>query len=68
MIAFERKVQVWKGNVEAPVSSAVMERKPVVDCTPVLPAYDSGRDYKSKANLSNNERQSKKDKGSSPFQ
>lgn len=53
VIAFERKVQVWKGDVSAPVVAAVMERRPVVECTPWIPPYDGARDYKGKAHLSN---------------
>lgn len=53
VIAFERKVQVWKDDVEAPVEAAEMAEKPAVECTPVLPAYDAGRDYASRAHLSN---------------
>jgi 2-methylfumaryl-CoA hydratase len=53
VIAFERKVQVWKDDVEVPVESAEMTDRPVVECTPVLPAYDASRDYRAKAHLSN---------------
>lgn len=53
VIAFERKVQIWKDNVDAPVEAAEMENKPQVECTPMLPAYDSSKDYASRAHLSN---------------
>ena len=46
VIAFERKVQVWKSDLSAPVDDAKLESRPVVECTPVLPAYDAARDYR----------------------
>lgn len=53
VIAFERKVQVWKGDIAAPVQEATIAEKPVVECTPWLPPYDASRGYKAKAHLSN---------------
>ncbi|MFN2425851.1 MAG: MaoC family dehydratase [Candidatus Binatia bacterium] len=53
VIAFERKVQVWKSDVSAPLDGTVLAKKPVVECTPWIPAYDASRKYKSKAHLSN---------------
>ena len=53
VIAFERKVQVWKGDVAARVAEATVDEKPQVDCTLQIPAYDSSRGYGSKAHLSN---------------
>jgi 2-methylfumaryl-CoA hydratase len=53
VIAFERKVQVWKNDVSAPCEKGELEKKPQVECKPEIPAYDRGRDYKSKAHLSN---------------
>ena len=53
VIAFERKVQIWKNDVEAKVEAAEMSDKPVVDCTPGIPAYDASRGYAEKAHLSN---------------
>ena len=38
VIALERKVQVWKSDLSAPVADAKLEAKPVVECSPVLPA------------------------------
>ncbi len=55
VIAYERKVQVWKDDVEAPVESATLEDKPTVDCAPVLPPYESRRDYAAKAHLANSD-------------
>jgi 2-methylfumaryl-CoA hydratase len=53
VIAFQRKVQVWKSDVEAAIDAGELESKPVVDCDLFLPAFDAGRDYASKAHLSN---------------
>ena len=53
VIAFERKVQVWMGDLSASVDDAVLETKPVVECTPWIPPYDASRGYKAKAHLSN---------------
>ncbi len=54
VIAFERKVQVWKDNVDAKIEEASIEI-PEVECTPEIPAYDKKRDYAGKAYLSNND-------------
>ncbi len=51
VLAFERKVQVWKGDMSAEVTEGELEDKPVVESVPVIPAYDPGRDYASKAHL-----------------
>jgi 2-methylfumaryl-CoA hydratase len=53
VIAFERKVQVWKSDLAAEVDGRTMETKPAVDCTAWIPPYDAARDYKAKAHLSN---------------
>jgi len=53
VIAFERKVQVWKRDSAAPVEDASLEERPAIDCEPRIPAYDAHRDYRSKAHLSN---------------
>ena len=50
-ITFERKVQVWKGDVAAKIEDAEMP-SPVVDCALVLPPYDAKREYRSLAHLS----------------
>ena len=52
VMAFERKVQVWKDDVDAPVDAGQLDDKPAVECAPVLPAYDASRDYAAKAHLS----------------
>lgn len=53
VIAFERKVQIWKNDVDAPVESGELENRPAVECVPGIPAYDASRNYASKAHLSN---------------
>jgi len=53
VIAFERKVQVWKHDLSAKVESAALSDKPWVACTPWLPAYEAARGYAAKAHLSN---------------
>jgi 2-methylfumaryl-CoA hydratase len=53
VIAFERKVQVWKDDVDAAVDAGELENKPVVTCDPVLNPYGSKADYAAKAHLSN---------------
>ncbi len=53
VIAFERKVQVWKNDVAAAVEAAALAETPALECVPAIPDYDSGRDYAAKAHLSN---------------
>jgi 2-methylfumaryl-CoA hydratase len=53
VLAFERKVQVWKGDLAASVGDATLEKKPSVECAPWIPAYDKARQYKARAHLSN---------------
>jgi len=53
VIAFERKVQVWKNDLDAKVESAELDEKPVVECEPVIPTYTSRSRYAAKAYLSN---------------
>lgn len=55
VIAFERKVQVWKSDLSAPVEAATLSEPPVIDCKPWIPPHDPGRDYKAKAHLSNSD-------------
>jgi 2-methylfumaryl-CoA hydratase len=52
ILAYERKVQVWKDDPKADVEEAVAEKVEEVPCTPQLPAYDSGRRYGELAHLS----------------
>jgi len=53
VLAFERKVQVWKGDVAAPVENATLADRPAVECSPSIPAYEPSRRYADKAHLSN---------------
>jgi 2-methylfumaryl-CoA hydratase len=53
VIAFERKVQIWKHDVDAKVDDAVLADAPEVDCELRIPEYDPSRKYGSKAHLSN---------------
>jgi 2-methylfumaryl-CoA hydratase len=53
VIAFERKVQVWKKDAGAKVDDRKLEESPAVECTPVIPAYRSREVYAAKSYLSN---------------
>ncbi|MBI5504161.1 MAG: MaoC family dehydratase N-terminal domain-containing protein [Deltaproteobacteria bacterium] len=53
VIAFERKVQVWKSDLSAKVEAAELGDQPQVACTPWLPPFDAARGYEHKAHLSN---------------
>jgi 2-methylfumaryl-CoA hydratase len=53
VIAFERKVQIWKNDLAAKVHDAVLDKKPSVECRPVLPPYRGRAHYAAKAHLSN---------------
>lgn len=52
VLAYERKVQVWKGSADAIVSEASAESVPQVACQLQLPAYDPSRRYAGLAHLS----------------
>ena len=54
VLTYERKVQVWKYDVEAPVAKASTEAPPVA-CELVLPAYDPATPYASLRHLSNDD-------------
>jgi len=51
VLTYERKVQVWKGNADATVTEASIDRVPEVACAPQLPAYDASRRYAELARL-----------------
>jgi 2-methylfumaryl-CoA hydratase len=53
VIAFERKVQVWKEDRSAKVDDAKIDRKPAVECVPRIPPYKSRAHYAGKAHLTN---------------
>ncbi len=52
VLAYERKVQVWKDDPKADVQEAATEAVAEVPCTPLLPAYDRSRHYGELAHLS----------------
>lgn len=54
VLTYERKVQVWKHDVDAPVAKASTEAPPVA-CELVLPAYDPATPYASLRHLSNDD-------------
>jgi 2-methylfumaryl-CoA hydratase len=51
VITFERKVQVWKGDLAAKVDHAETP-SPAVECSLQLPRYETTRDYRSLVHLS----------------
>ncbi len=53
VLTFQRKVQVWKGRIEASVEEAALTDIPAVSRELVLPPYDSGRNYSELAHLTN---------------
>ncbi|HYD49221.1 MAG TPA: hypothetical protein VEB21_12770, partial [Terriglobales bacterium] len=53
VLTYERKVQVWKGSVEAKVDDAPTVQAPYVECELRLPAYDAGNRYGELAHLTN---------------
>jgi len=53
VLAFQRKVQVWKGSAEAKVETAALSALPTVPCELVLPAYDASRRHRELAHLTN---------------
>jgi 2-methylfumaryl-CoA hydratase len=53
VIAFERKVQVWKNDLDRKVEEAEIDRKPTVECRPVIPLYKGREHYAPKAHLTN---------------
>ncbi len=52
VLTYERKVQVWKKDLEAPVDDAKIDA-PEVPCSLQLPPYDAGRHYAELAPLTN---------------
>ncbi|MGH7965734.1 MAG: MaoC family dehydratase [Candidatus Binatia bacterium] len=53
ILAFQRKVQIWKGEAEAKVEAATQSDVPVIPCALGLPAYDESRRYHELAHLTN---------------
>lgn len=52
VLAYERKVQVWKDDPNADVKEAATDAVEEVPCTPQLPPYDRSRRYGELAHLS----------------
>src|SRR5262245_14452228 len=50
VLAYQRKVQVWKGDLDAAVAEGEAPTHPV-DVSLRLPPYDPGRDYRALAHL-----------------
>ena len=55
VLAFQRKVQVWKDNADAKVETASLPEIPTVPCELVLPAYEATRQYAELAHLTNSD-------------
>jgi 2-methylfumaryl-CoA hydratase len=53
VIAFERKVQIWKNDRATKVEDATLANKPKVECSPRIPQYAGRAHYAPKAHLSN---------------
>jgi 2-methylfumaryl-CoA hydratase len=53
VLTYERKVQVWKNRLDAPVEEASAEGVAPVECEIELPAYDPKRAYRELRHLSN---------------
>ena len=52
VIAYQRKVQVWARDLSHKVEAAEIDAVAEVECVPLIPPYEAGRDYASKAYLS----------------
>ncbi len=55
VIAFERKVQIWKNNLDAPVDDNTLSDYKAPEVHLWLPAHDAKKDYKAKAHLSSSD-------------
>lgn len=53
VLTYERKVQVWKKALDAPVDDTTLSEVPTVDCRLWLPSYDPNRPYRSLSHLTN---------------
>lgn len=45
VLTYQRKVQVWRERLDAPVAEAAMPEPPVMACELTLPPYEPGRRY-----------------------
>lgn len=55
VLTYERKVQVWKRDVQADVQEGTVDNIPHVPCNLQLPAYDGRRAYEELAHLTSND-------------
>ncbi len=55
VMAFERKVQVWKADPGSNIEEGKLDTVPRPDCEPWIPPYDTGRDYASRAYLTDDD-------------
>lgn len=53
VLTLQRKVQIWKDNLEAKVETAELPQIPTIPCSLWLPPYEAGRRYKELAHLTN---------------
>jgi 2-methylfumaryl-CoA hydratase len=53
VLTYERKVQVWKDDEQAPVEDASLGQAPAVECSLWVPPYDPQRNYAELAHLTN---------------
>jgi 2-methylfumaryl-CoA hydratase len=53
VLTLQRKVQIWKDNLDARVETAELPQVPAIPCTLWLPPYEAGRQYKELAHLTN---------------
>lgn len=55
VLTLQRKVQIWKDDLDAHVDAAARSDVPHVGCEPLLPAYDEQRAYHELAYLTNDD-------------
>ncbi|RMF16583.1 MAG: MaoC family dehydratase [Candidatus Dadabacteria bacterium] len=51
VLTFQRSVQIWKRDPKNPVEHQKLDDPDLVEATPVLPDYDTSRDYAGKSHL-----------------
>lgn len=55
VLTLQRKVQIWKNNIDAPVEAGELSDIPQIPCDLVVPAYDESRNYRELAHLTNSD-------------
>ena len=55
VLTLQRKVQIWKNNIEAIVEAGELSEIPYIPCDLVVPAYEDSRNYRELAHLSNSD-------------